>query len=193
MKTRELAVRGALELLPPVFPDERGLFCPIYEDGALDVPFRVRRSALSVNRAGAARGIHYAPDGDAPAKIVHCVAGRALDIVVDVRAGSPTFGRWDTVLLDSDRPRAVYLPAGLGHAFVALTGGTVLSYLLSTVYRPEDERAVALLDPALDLPLPGTPELVMSAADRAAPALAEALDRGLLPRYRTDSTKEDET
>ncbi|OJF15656.1 dTDP-4-dehydrorhamnose 3,5-epimerase family protein [Couchioplanes caeruleus] len=193
MKARELAVGGAWELVPPVFPDERGLFCPVYEDGVLDVPFRVRRSALSVNRAGAARGIHYSPGGDGPAKIVHCVAGRVLDIVVDVRVGSPAFGRWDSVLLDSDRPRAVYLPAGLGHAFVALTGGTVLSYLLTTTYRPEDERAVALLDPALGLPLPQARELVMSAADRAAPTLADALDRGLLPRYRTASTKEDET
>lgn len=193
MKTRELAVEGALELTPPVFPDERGTFCPIYQEGALSVPFPIRRSALSVNRAGAARGIHYGIGGRGPTKIVHCVAGSAIDFVVDVRVGSPTFGHWDTVRLDADMPRAVYLPAGLGHAFVALTGGTVVSYLMSTAYRPGDERPVSLLDPALGLPLPTAADLVMSPADSTAPTLAEALERGLLPPYRTTLTEEDET
>nr|ACN39733.1 SibJ [Streptosporangium sibiricum] len=193
MKTRELAVDGALELTLPVFPDERGMFCPIYQDGALSVPFPIRRSALSVNRAGAARGIHYAPGGDGPTKIVHCVSGSAIDFVVDVRVGSPTFGHWDTILLDADLPRAVYLPAGLGHGFVALTGGTVVSYLMTTAYQAGDEQPVSLLDPALGLPLPAAQELVMSPADRAAPTLAEALGRGLLPPYRTGPAEEDET
>lgn len=189
MKARELAVAGALEITPPVFPDRRGLFCPVYQEAdyaaVLDgPPFRVVRSGLSVNRTGVVRGVHYAPSDPGTAKIVLCAAGEALDLVVDVRAGSPTFGRWDSVRLDPARPRAVYCPPGVGHAFVSLAEGTVLVYLLSTPYRPEDELAVSVLDPALGLPVPRRPVPVMSDRDRTAHTLAEALDRGLLPRYR---------
>jgi dTDP-4-dehydrorhamnose 3,5-epimerase-like enzyme len=86
----------------------------------------------------------------------------------------------------------VYCPAGIGHAFVALAGHTVLSYLLTTAYRPEDERAIAMLDPALGLPLPRPEDLIMSEPDRAAPGLAEALDRNLLPRYADEPAESDE-
>ncbi|MEU6059824.1 dTDP-4-dehydrorhamnose 3,5-epimerase family protein [Streptomyces sp. NPDC047097] len=199
METRELAVAGALEVALPVFPDRRGSFRPLYEEADWSTlpgvpPFRAVRSGLSVNRAGVVRGVHYAVPGrdgaPATAKLVVCVAGEALDLVVDVRAGSPTFGRHDTVRLtaDADRTRAVYCPPGIGHAFAARTEGTVLLYLLSTPYRPADETAVSVLDPALGLPLPRRPEPVLSDADRAAPTLAEALDRGLLPAYRPPAT-----
>ncbi|MEU6083141.1 dTDP-4-dehydrorhamnose 3,5-epimerase [Streptomyces sp. NPDC047108] len=197
MEARELAVEGALEITPPVFPDRRGLFCPVYQEAdfadllgglpatANSQPFRVVRSGMSVNRAGVVRGVHYARPGAGTAKVVLCAAGEALDLVVDVRAGSPTFGRWDSVRLDPARPRAVYCPPGVGHAFVSLTEGTVLVYLLSTPYRPEDERAVSVLDPALRLPLPRDADPVLSDQDRAAPPLAEALDRGLLPGHHS--------
>jgi epimerase EvaD len=189
MEARELGVAGALEISPPVFPDRRGLFCPLYEEADLadlpgGPPFRAVRSGLSVNRAGVVRGVHYARSSPGTAKIVLCPAGEALDLVVDVREGSPTFGCWDSVRLDPERPRAVYCPPGVGHAFVSLTEGTVLLYLLSTPYRPEDELAVSVLDPALGLPVPRRPEPVMSDQDGDAPPLAEALARGLLPRYR---------
>ncbi|MGY1456687.1 dTDP-4-dehydrorhamnose 3,5-epimerase family protein [Streptomyces sp. SS8] len=189
METRELAVAGALEITPPVFPDRRGLFCPVYQEADYTAvpggpPFRVVRSGLSVNRTGVVRGVHYARSAPGTAKIVLCAAGEALDLVVDVRSGSPTFGRWDSVRLGPARPRAVYCPPDVGHAFVSLAEGTVLVYLLSTPYRPEDELAVSALDPALGLPVPHRPEPVMSDRDRTAPTLAEALDRGLLPEYR---------
>ncbi|GAB3123741.1 dTDP-4-dehydrorhamnose 3,5-epimerase [Streptomyces calidiresistens] len=189
METRELAVTGALEIAPPVFPDRRGLFCPVYQEAdygaVLDgTPFRVVRSGLSVNRTGVVRGVHYARSHPGTAKIILCAAGEALDLVVDVRVGSPTFGHWDSVRLTPARPRAVYCPPGVGHAFVSLAEGTVLVYLLSTPYRPEDELAVSVLDPALGLPVPRRPEPVMSDRDSTAPTLAEALDHGLLPAYR---------
>ncbi|MGD9483615.1 dTDP-4-dehydrorhamnose 3,5-epimerase family protein [Streptomyces sp. TRM70308] len=192
MHARELGVAGALEITPPVHPDRRGTFCPVYQEAdyaaVLDgPPFRVARTALSVNHSGVARGVHYARPGSDTAKVVLCAAGTALDLVVDVRVGSPTFGRWDAVRLRPDRPRAVYCPPGVGHAFVAEAEGTVVVYLLSTPYRPEDEGAVSLSDPALGLPLPRGGEPVVSDRDLAAPALAEALDRGLLPHYRPDA------
>ncbi|WP_433544708.1 dTDP-4-dehydrorhamnose 3,5-epimerase family protein [Streptomyces sp. CA-294286] len=191
MDARELAVEGALEILLPVHPDRRGLFCPLYEEADFaDLPggpFRAVRSGLSVNRRGVVRGVHYSPgtaEGPGAAKVVVCAAGEALDLVVDLREGSPTFGRSDSVPLDPRRPRAVYCPPGVGHAFLARAEGTVLLYLLSTPYRPGEERAVSALDPALRLPVPLGPEPVLSDQDRGAPTLAQARERGLLPSYR---------
>lgn len=188
-ETRELAVAGTLEISLPVFPDQRGLFCPLYEElDFADLPgapsFRAVRSGLSVNHANVVRGVHYSRTANT-AKIVFCPAGEALDLVVDVREGSPTFGRWDSVRLFPTRPRAVYCPPGVGHAVVSLAPDTVVLYLLSTPYRPEDELTVSVLDPALGLPVPRQPEPVLSEPDRAAPPLAEAMARGLLPRYPT--------
>ncbi|MFJ7422956.1 dTDP-4-dehydrorhamnose 3,5-epimerase family protein [Streptomyces uncialis] len=192
MEARELAVEGALEIVPPLFPDRRGAFCPLYEEGGFaELPgtprFRVVRSGLSVNHAGVVRGVHYSRGLSGTAKVVLCAAGEVLDLVVDVRAGSPTFGRWEAVRLSAARPRAVYCPPGVGHAFVSLTEGTTVVYLMSTPYRPGDELAVSVLDPVLGLPVPRRPEPVMSEQDRAAPPLTEALERGLLPRYGTCS------
>ncbi|NJQ03811.1 dTDP-4-dehydrorhamnose 3,5-epimerase family protein [Streptomyces zingiberis] len=189
MEARELAVAGALEITPPSFPDPRGLFSPVYQEADWAAvtggePFRPVRCALSVNHAGVVRGVHYSRSAPATAKAVLCAAGEALDLVVDVRRGSPTFGRWDAVPLSADRPRAVYCPPGAGHAFVARAEGTVLLYLLSTPYRPAEDGAVSAFDPALGLPVPPLPGAVVSAADRDAPPLAEALGRGLLPVYR---------
>ncbi|MBW1600585.1 dTDP-4-dehydrorhamnose 3,5-epimerase family protein [Streptomyces sp. JJ66] len=198
MRTRELAVAGAVEVTPPAFEDERGLFSPLYQEGdtpwaggAAREPFRVARTALSVNRAGVVRGVHYTrPEAVGTAKVVFCPAGEVLDLVVDVREGSPTFGHWDSLHLASGRPRALYCPPGVGHAFVSLAEESVLVYLLSTPYRPEDDLAVTVYDPVLELPVPRRRDALMSPRDRAAPTLAEARARGLLPPYReTGATK----
>ena len=104
-----------------------------------------------------------------------------LDVVVDVRVGSPTFGVHDAVLLDGERPRAVYLSEGLGHAFVSLADGSSVTYLVSTGYSPGREFGIHPLDPALELPWPADVEFELSAKDLAAPTLAEAREQGLLP------------
>jgi epimerase EvaD len=103
--------------------------------------------------------------------------------VVDIRTGSPTFGAWDAVRLDPVDFRAVYVPEGVGHAFVALEDDTVISYLCSTPYNPPAEHGLTPVDPALDLPWPSDIEVLLSQKDQAAPTLAEAESSGLLPRY----------
>jgi len=134
--------------------------------------------------------VHFTTTPPGTAKYVYCPRGRALDIVVDIRTGSPTFGRWDTVTLDQEHFRAMYLPVGVGHAFVALEDETVMSYLLTSSYVAEFEMSVSVLDPALGLPIPGDLEPIRSDRDRRAPTLAEAGESGILPEYTACQTAE---
>jgi dTDP-4-dehydrorhamnose 3,5-epimerase len=129
------------------------------------------------------RGVHFADVPPGQAKYVYCPAGSLLDVVIDLRVGSPTFGTWDAVHLDPVDFRAVYLSEGLGHAFVALEDDTVISYLCSTSYNPAAEHGISPLDPALGLPWPTDVELLLSPKDEAAPTLADAASSGLLPSY----------
>jgi dTDP-4-dehydrorhamnose 3,5-epimerase len=115
---------------------------------------------------------------------VTCLRGAVLDYVVDVRVGSPAFGRWESVLLDDVDRRAVYLAEGLGHCFVALSDDATVSYLVSEVYNPRRELGISPRDPEIGLRFPPEAgELLLSPKDLEAPTLAAARDRGLLPSY----------
>jgi len=185
VEIRELAVPDSyvLDLVP--HGDSRGRFTEWYRadvlSSAVGHPLTLAQANHSVSARGALRGVHFASVPPGQAKYVYCPAGRLLDVVVDLRVGSPTFGVHDSVVLDSEQPRAVYLAEGLGHAFLSLADGTSVTYLVSTNYDPAREFTVSPLDADLDLPWPADVELELSARDRQAPALAEALERGLLP------------
>ncbi|AUA09460.1 dTDP-4-dehydrorhamnose 3,5-epimerase [Streptomyces sp. SID8382] len=187
MKVRELAVPGAYEFSPDIHRDERGAFVAHYTESAFAAavghPLRLGQNHHSVSRRGTVRGVHYADVPPGQAKMVTCVSGELLDVVVDLRVGSPTFGRWDSVRLDPVSYRAVYLEEGLGHAFVALRDDTVAAYLNSAEYNPGAEHEIDPFDPALGLPWPKDLEYLVSARDRNAPGLAEAERAGLLPSY----------
>jgi dTDP-4-dehydrorhamnose 3,5-epimerase len=182
---RELAVPDsyALELVP--HGDTRGRFTEWFRGDVLAAAtgrsFTVEQANHSVSAAGVLRGLHFALVPPGQAKYVYCSAGRVLDVVVDVRVGSPTFGVHDSVLLDSEQPRAVYLSEGLGHAFLSLEDRSSVTYLVSTGYSPGREFGVDPLDRDLDLPWPSDVEFELSAKDRAAPSLSAALEQGLLP------------
>lgn len=185
MRTRELAVEGAFEFTPRPFADRRGLFVsPMQEEpfvAAVGARFPVAQTNHSVSARGVLRGVHYTATPPGQCKYVYCPSGRARDVVVDLRVGSPTFGRWDSVELDSRDFRAVYLPVGVGHAFVALQDATVVSYMVSSAYVPELELSIDAMDPDLALPWPDDVELVRIDRDLDAPRLADAGDA--LPRY----------
>jgi dTDP-4-dehydrorhamnose 3,5-epimerase len=187
VQTRALSIAGAYVFEPPRFEDDRGLFVAPYQEAefvaATGAPLRVAQSNHSVSRRGVIRGVHFADVPPGQAKYVYCPHGALLDVVVDVRIGSPTFGAHEAVLLDSRSYRAVYLAEGLGHAFCALTDDTVASYLCSTPYTPTIERTVSAMDPALGLPWPAELTPVLSDRDADAPTLAEAAAAGLLPWY----------
>lgn len=187
MKFRELSIGGAFEVTPQQHGDPRGLFMEWYRfDRLAEVvghPLRLAQGNLSVSAKDVVRGIHYADVPPGQAKYVSCVRGAVLDIVVDLRVGSPTFGKWEGVRLDDVDRRAVYIPEGVGHGFCALTDDATLSYVCSETYNPTGERAVHPLDPDLGIEWPAdVPQL--SDRDAAAPSLAEALAGGKLPDYQ---------
>jgi dTDP-4-dehydrorhamnose 3,5-epimerase len=182
---RELAVPDSyvLDLVP--HGDSRGRFTEWYRADvlaeALGFGLTLAQANHSVSARGVLRGVHFALVPPGQAKYVYCPAGKVLDVIVDIRVGSPTFGVHDAVLLDSEQPRAVYLAEGLGHAFLSLADGTSVTYLVSTSYDPAREFTVSPLDADLDLPWPADVDLELSARDRLAPGLAEARAQGLLP------------
>ncbi|MFD0417076.1 dTDP-4-dehydrorhamnose 3,5-epimerase family protein [Streptomyces sp. NPDC127108] len=190
MRTSELGVRGAYAFTPTVFPDERGLFVapyqrPAYMHAVGGPLFPVAQTGHSRSRRGVVRGVHFTRTPPGMATYVHCARGSALDLVVDLRVGSPTFGRWDCLVLDAETFRAVHLPVGVGHAFQALEDDTVMEYLLSGGYAADDEKAVSVADPALALPLRDDLPRILSPRDQSAPTLAAAERAGLLPEYET--------
>lgn len=137
----------------------------------------------SVSARGVVRGIHFADVPPSQAKYVTCVNGAVLDVVIDIRVGSPTYGQWDSVLLDDETHRAVYIAEGLGHAFMALTDGATVIYLCSAGYAPTREHGIDPLDPQLGIEWPLDIEPLLSPKDVDAPTLAVARDAGLLPAY----------
>lgn len=191
MQIRELAVPGALEITPKQFGDPRGVFLEWFRAGpfveAVGHPLDLQQANCSVSAAGVLRGIHFADVPPGQAKYVTCAKGAVLDVVVDVRVGSPTFGRWDSVLLDDTDRRAIYLGEGLGHAFMALEDDSTVLYLCSSGYAPEREHGIHPLDATVGIEWPTTardgstltPQL--SEKDTAAPSLHEAEQQGLLP------------
>ena len=189
MQIRALAVVGAFELTPQVFGDDRGVFAEWYrfEDlhSALGHRLQLAQANVSVSRAGTVRGVHYADTPPGQAKYVTCVRGAVWDVIVDIRVGSPDFGRWDAVRLDDVDRRAVYLSEGLGHAFVALTDDATVTYLCSQVYNPTGEHAINPLDPELAIDWPPGLDLLLSPKDTQAPTLSQARQAGLLPDYVT--------
>ncbi|HEY0258757.1 MAG TPA: dTDP-4-dehydrorhamnose 3,5-epimerase [Lacisediminihabitans sp.] len=188
MQIRELSIPGSYEITPRQFRDDRGVFMEWYRfdelEAVLGHPLDLRQANTSVSRRGVVRGIHFADVPRGQAKYVTATRGAVLDFVVDIRVGSPTFGRWDAVRLDDVDFRAIYLAEGLAHAFVALTDDATVTYLVSDVFNAPREHGINPLDPEIGLVFPEEAgDAVLSAKDVDAPSLAEAEAAGLLPRW----------
>lgn len=188
MDVAELKVPGSWVFTPKQWPDPRGVFlewfkAPVFRE-AVGHDLVVKQANHSVSAKGTLRGVHFADVPPGQGKYVYCTQGAFLDIVVDLRVGSPTFGVSDAIQIDAVERKGVYLSEGLGHALLALTDDANVTYLCSEPYNPTGEHAVHPLDPALDLPLPGDLEHLLSEKDAAAPTVAEAERAGLLPSYQ---------
>lgn len=186
MSIRELSVPGAWEITPTVHADSRGLFFEWFTDQGFTAmtghPLELKQANVSVSAAGVLRGLHFAQLPPSQAKYVTCLRGAVFDVAVDIRVGSPTFGQWDSVLLDDVDRRSIYLSEGLAHGFLALQDDSTVSYLCSTGYAPNREHTICATDPAIGIDWPvDAPNL--SDRDAAAATLAEVQAAGLLPTW----------
>ncbi|CAN5345350.1 dTDP-4-dehydrorhamnose 3,5-epimerase [soil metagenome] len=188
MQIRPLDIAGAFEISPVHWDDSRGTFLEWYRFDLLEQaagrPLDLRQANTSVSKRGVVRGIHFADTPPGQAKYVTVPHGAIIDYAVDLRVGSPTFGRSAAVRLDDVDRRAVFLEEGLGHAFIALQDDTVVSYLVSSTYSPEVEHGISPFDPQVGLEFPPEAgEPIVSDKDRDAPTLQHALDAGILPDF----------
>ena len=180
MNVTELSLPGVLLLEPRVYADRRGFFLEIYQQARYETqgvggPFV--QDNLSFSRRGVVRGLHYQlrrPQG----KLVMAVAGEVLDVVVDIRRGSPTFGKWLSTGLSGESGRQLYIPPGYAHGFCVVSDSAVFLYKVTDYYEPGDEYGIRWDDPDLGIPWPVT-EPVLSDRDRAWPALRKVLPEHL--------------
>ncbi|WP_280444930.1 dTDP-4-dehydrorhamnose 3,5-epimerase family protein [Nocardia brasiliensis] len=192
VEVRKLGIEGAVEFSVPVYRDSRGLFTSPFQIDAFDAAlghglFPVRDISHNVSARGVLRGIHYTTTPPGRSKYVYVPHGRVTDYLVDLRVGSPTFGRWDQTELGGDgaTAKALFIPMGVGHAFLSQQDDSIVVYVMSEGYEAANELAISPLDPEIGLPIPRIPRPEQSERDRAALTLAEAGNRGLLPDYAT--------
>nr|WP_201760721.1 dTDP-4-dehydrorhamnose 3,5-epimerase family protein [Nonomuraea sp. K271] len=187
MQIDPLGIDGAFLIKPEIFPDARGEFLEVFSEPAfreaVGHPLRVAQVNCSRSRRGTIRGIHAFSLPPGQSRYITCPHGEILDIVVDIRVGSPTFGEWEAVRLGDGNRHGLYLAEGHAHAFAPLTEEATVVYLVSSTYAPHKEILVDPLDPELALPWPPESERLLSTKDRGAPSLREARERGVLPRY----------
>ncbi len=172
---------GLATIEPASFADERGFFCETYRaewNAQLGIAEHERfvQDNHSRSARGVLRGMHFQV-GDGVAKLVRCARGRIVDVAVDLRRGSPTYGEWDAVELDDERMRELYVPVGFAHGFCVLSDVADVIYKQSAYYDPQLERGIAWNDPdvAIEWPL-AQDELIVSERDASAPLLRELAD-----------------
>lgn len=177
MNVIETSLPGVLVLEPRCFRDERGVFFETFNLAKMveiGLPAEWKQDNFSLSKKGVIRGIHY-QIGEAQGKLVRVVTGAALDVIVDLRRSSPTFGQHTTVELNGDGSRMVWIPVGFGHGFSALTETVALSYKVTEYYSPKAERCVLWNDPALGIDWKVAPEeAILSAKDAAGIPFAQA-------------------
>lgn len=193
VRATPLAISGAWLFEPVVHGDDRGEFFECFRRDLLEEhvghPLELHQGNSSTSKTGVLRGIHFADIPPGQAKYVMCTRGAIFDVVVDIRTGSPDFGKWDGAHLDETNRHAIYLAEGLGHAFMALTDDTQVIYLCSAPYAPGREHGIDPMDPQLEIVWPkidtaGRPiSPLLSPKDTAAPTLAQAAQDGILPSF----------
>lgn len=178
MNVLETSIPGVVILEPQVFGDARGYFFESYSQQRFDRavrPVRFVQDNESKSRFGVLRGLHFQRGAKAQSKLVRVVAGRVLDVAVDIRRGSPAFGRHVAVELSADNHRQLFIPRGFAHGFSVLSPEAVFQYKCDNPYAPEAEGAVAWNDPALGIDWRLAPhEIILSPKDAAHPLLSEA-------------------
>jgi dTDP-4-dehydrorhamnose 3,5-epimerase len=175
---RPLGLDGVVEIKPRKFGDERGFFSEVWSEGAMadagiEIGFVQDNHSFSAAK-GVLRGLHFQKPPAAQDKLIRVTRGAIFDVAVDIRVGSPTFGRWVGIELSAALWNQILVPKGYAHGFVTLEENTEVQYKVSAPYSPDFDRAIRFDDPQIGIewPLPGA-ELQLSAKDRQAPLLAE--------------------
>ena len=180
MKVIKTAIEDVVIIEPDVFGDSRGYFFESYSQKKFDEqvrPVRFVQDNESKSKYGVLRGLHFQKGKDAQSKLVRVVKGRVLDVAVDIRKGSPTFGKYVAVELTEDNHRQLFVPRGFAHGFSVLSEEVIFQYKCDNLYAPESEGAVAWNDPniGIDWQLPAE-DVLLSAKDSAHPMLKDATD-----------------
>jgi dTDP-4-dehydrorhamnose 3,5-epimerase len=186
VKVRKLAIMEALEFSPQIYPDHRGSFREWFNlekiDRDLPFLFPVAQGNISHSKLGVIRGLHFSNSPKGQRKLVTCTFGRVLDVLVDLRLGSPTYLVKEYVSLDPMQGKSVYIPAGVGHGFVSQAEESIVCYMLSSEYDPETEQTIYPFDVELDIDW-NTKNPILSDRDTSAHSLAQARALGLLHFY----------
>ncbi len=173
----DLWLEGAFVLIPKVFYDHRGYFMESYNerdfrDIGLNMKF-VQDNESRTRKAGTIRGLHYQVAPVTQAKLVRCVKGAIFDVIVDIRPGSPTFGKWTSVILNDRNHKMLYVPEGFAHGFQSLVDDVIVSYKVTALYSKEHDRAIRWSDPEIGISWP-IKDPILSEKDRNAPLLKDA-------------------
>lgn len=176
MQLESTPIPGLLIVTPNVFADDRGFFCETFQEeryrAALGSDIHFVQDNLSFSKKGVLRGLHYQAPPFALGKLVSVLRGRALDVAVDIRFGSPTFGQHVTVELSAENHKQFWIPVGCAHGFVALEDDTLFAYKCTNVYSKEHDRGVRWNDPALGIDW-GVDNPMVSPKDAEQPFLKE--------------------
>jgi dTDP-4-dehydrorhamnose 3,5-epimerase len=177
MKVTETSLPGVLILTPVIYRDSRGAFCETWNQGRMaeaGLPTTWVQDNFSLSRKNVVRGIHYQviqPQG----KLLRVTHGAVLDVAVDLRRSSPTFAKHVAVELTEENGRMLWIPAGFGHAFLALTDAVGFAYKVTDYYCPAGERTIVWNDPDLAIPWPVAPQdAIVSEKDSRGATLRQA-------------------
>lgn len=186
MNVTELSIPGLFVLDSPVHGDDRGFFREWFKLSDLEAAgatFQAQQANLSLSARNVVRGLHYSLAPEGQAKVVTCVDGELDDVIVDVRVGSPSFGRVEVVHLAHNQGRTVVLPTGVAHGFCVTSEHAALSYLLSSPFNAALELEINPFDTQVNVPWTISGEPIVSAKDAAAPSLAARLAANELPTF----------
>ena len=176
MKVIDTEIEGVKIVEPDVFGDARGWFCETYNAGrykaaGIDVAFVQDNESFS--HKGVIRGLHWQAAPHTQAKLVRVIRGAVWDVIVDIRKGSPTFGRHVAVTLSAENRRQLFIPRGFAHGFIVLEDNTLFSYKCDNLYCPSADRGLLFSDPALKIEWPDLGmDLTLSEKDKKNPLLA---------------------
>ncbi len=176
LQIRPLRLKGTFEIRPRVLSDNRGCFAETYRSDVFKendlTTLWIQENQSLTARKGTIRGLHFQSPPFAQTKLIQVPHGRILDVFVDIRKSSPTYGEWDSIELSSEQCNAVYIPEGFAHGFCTIDADTVVQYKVDSVYSAEHEGGIRWNDDRLGISW-GTERPVLSAKDEELPAFSE--------------------